>query len=454
MDASASTRPRWSGTTGATLVRAYWRQQSGYGKAEALLERKWPEKYNAAGHRTWSGRLYGNGLPAAACGGAGASTTASGAPAPSSRSTGRPAGTLASLPLMPEWILVVLALAALSLLGLVWTPLLVVGVPLFALAAAFVPLEALLAARRAAFPHHRAGAAKRRALTALLNVLQPLARLRGRLDHGLTPWRRRGRAGVAVPVARTLTVWSEHWLGPEERLEIMEHGLRGDGLAPELGGEFDRWDLEVRGGFFGCARLRLAVEEHGGGRQLVRFRVWPRIVQAGVVLFVLVAASAVVAGLDGDAALRRYSAGALALLVLEVDGASRATAALRLAVARQQALADYDLAADLQRRARAASLGEVEVAEEPRHGCTSGDRAGTPAQAASETRSFWPQILGVFVLSLLATPLALLLPLPLKIAVDSVLGSQPLPGLLDAIVPSFARTRTHGSSSWSRCSWS
>ena len=29
-------------------VRAYWRQQRGYGAAEALLERKWPEKYNAA----------------------------------------------------------------------------------------------------------------------------------------------------------------------------------------------------------------------------------------------------------------------------------------------------------------------------------------------------------------------------------------------------------------------
>src|SRR6185503_10024926 len=29
-------------------LRAYWKQQKGYGKAEALLEAKWPEKYNAA----------------------------------------------------------------------------------------------------------------------------------------------------------------------------------------------------------------------------------------------------------------------------------------------------------------------------------------------------------------------------------------------------------------------
>jgi hypothetical protein len=40
----------------------YWRQQKGYGKAEALLEEKWPERYNAFGHLNWSGRLYGRGF--------------------------------------------------------------------------------------------------------------------------------------------------------------------------------------------------------------------------------------------------------------------------------------------------------------------------------------------------------------------------------------------------------
>src|SRR5215203_4679232 len=38
-------------------IRTYWRQQWGYGKAEAQLEKKWPEKYNSAGHVSWSGRL-------------------------------------------------------------------------------------------------------------------------------------------------------------------------------------------------------------------------------------------------------------------------------------------------------------------------------------------------------------------------------------------------------------
>jgi len=43
-------------------VLTYWKQQRGYGKAEAMLERKWPEKYNAVGHSVWSGRIYTNGL--------------------------------------------------------------------------------------------------------------------------------------------------------------------------------------------------------------------------------------------------------------------------------------------------------------------------------------------------------------------------------------------------------
>src|SRR5438445_3996372 len=44
-------------------VRTYWRQQIGYGRAEAMLERKWPEKYNDVGHVRWTGRMYGSGLP-------------------------------------------------------------------------------------------------------------------------------------------------------------------------------------------------------------------------------------------------------------------------------------------------------------------------------------------------------------------------------------------------------
>lgn len=58
-----------------------------------------------------------------------------------------------------------------------------------------------------------------------------------------------------------------------------------------------------------------------------------------------------------------------------------------------------------------------------------------------ETRPYWGHILLIFVISVLATPLALLIPLPLKVIVDSVLGDNPLPGFLAAATPQFL----HGS---------
>jgi len=47
-----------------------------------------------------------------------------------------------------------------------------------------------------------------------------------------------------------------------------------------------------------------------------------------------------------------------------------------------------------------------------------------------QARPFWPQLGGIAALSIISAPLALLLPLPVKIAVDSVLGSGPLPAWL------------------------
>ncbi|MHC4947371.1 MAG: ABC transporter ATP-binding protein [Planctomycetota bacterium] len=52
-----------------------------------------------------------------------------------------------------------------------------------------------------------------------------------------------------------------------------------------------------------------------------------------------------------------------------------------------------------------------------------------------QARPSWGLILAVFVLELLATPLLLLTPLPLKIAVDCAVGSEPVPRFLAAVLP-------------------
>ncbi|HSC70434.1 MAG TPA: ABC transporter ATP-binding protein [Candidatus Methylomirabilis sp.] len=52
-----------------------------------------------------------------------------------------------------------------------------------------------------------------------------------------------------------------------------------------------------------------------------------------------------------------------------------------------------------------------------------------------QVRPYWLQIAGILLLDVAATPLALLTPLPLKIAIDSVIGSDPLPAFLQVLVP-------------------
>jgi ATP-binding cassette subfamily B protein len=63
------------------------------------------------------------------------------------------------------------------------------------------------------------------------------------------------------------------------------------------------------------------------------------------------------------------------------------------------------------------------------------EHRGVARRIARQVRPFRGQIAVLMVVDLLATPLLLLSPLPLKIAVDSVLGSHPLPGFVAALLP-------------------
>jgi O-antigen biosynthesis protein len=284
-------------------VGAYWRQQVGYGKAEALLERKWPEKYNSGGHVTWSGRLYGDQARLALLRRRRAriyhGTWGSGL----FQSVYQPrSGLLAALPSLPEWYFVIAALAALSALGAVWQPMLFL-IPLLALAIGVLLAAPFVAAARASFasvPLTRSARLRLRSVTALLYLIQPLARLWGRLQYGLTPWRRRGRNGVGAPSARSWTIWSEQWRPPEQWLAAVEEGLRANGATVLRGGHFDRWDLEVRGGARGSVRIRALVEEHGGGRQLVRFRSHPCLSLAGFAIPALLGLLSLAAEIDRE----------------------------------------------------------------------------------------------------------------------------------------------------------
>ncbi|HKZ87370.1 MAG TPA: glycosyltransferase [Anaerolineae bacterium] len=281
-------------------ARAYWKQQYGYGRAEALLEAKWPEKYNDAGHLTWAGRVYSKGL-ALMLGRAGRIYHGVWGSAPF-QSLYRPASSvLASLPLMPEWYLVSAVLFVMSALGILWTPLLFVALPPLVLAMGASLVQAGLGAARASFasaPQSRITRLRLRILTACLYLIQPLARLRGRLRFGLTPWRQHRVLGASLPWPRTSAKWTEHGQASDKWLRTIETTLRADGAVVLRGGSYDRWDLEVKSGVLGAVRLLMAVEEHGSGRQLVRFRSWPRVSPGGFALTLLCSSLAFGAGLD------------------------------------------------------------------------------------------------------------------------------------------------------------
>ncbi len=59
-----------------------------------------------------------------------------------------------------------------------------------------------------------------------------------------------------------------------------------------------------------------------------------------------------------------------------------------------------------------------------------------------DARPYWGHIAGVFALTLLATPISLLAPLPLKIAVDGVISGAGLPDFLDWMLPASLRSST------------
>jgi ATP-binding cassette subfamily B protein len=59
-----------------------------------------------------------------------------------------------------------------------------------------------------------------------------------------------------------------------------------------------------------------------------------------------------------------------------------------------------------------------------------------------QVRPYRAHLVGIFLLNLFSIPLTLLTPLPLRLAVDQVLGARPLPGLLEALLPAGARAGT------------
>jgi GT2 family glycosyltransferase len=246
-------------------IRAYYRQQRGYGKAEVLLARKWPEKYNAAGHVSWAGRVYRNGfLPT------GRIYSGVWGTAPFQSLYQHSNGVLSSIFLMPEWILLIWFLFFLAGLGFQWTPLTFAAI--FLCFAIFLPfLNAWRTAKRSVDSVYLNGRRHRTFIVSvLLHLIQPFARFVGRWPL----WRPQYKHFV-FPTEEKISVWNEKWKDHADKLCTILEICKKEGAIICHGGSFDRWDLETKGGAFGIARLLMTVEEHGQGKQMTRFYVYP-----------------------------------------------------------------------------------------------------------------------------------------------------------------------------------
>jgi GT2 family glycosyltransferase len=274
-------------------VRAYWKQQLGYGKAEAMLERKWPEKYNSGGYATWAGRIYANGIFRTFSLSRGRIYQGTWGSAGYTRLYQPSPGLLSGLLQMHEWQLTNLVLVTCCAIRIIWKPLLrawPAAVALFALSV----LAATSAASRVRLPasaNSRLARFRLRVLTAMLHLLQPLARLWSRLVYSLTTWRIRRFPTLWFPWPRMFQLWSEKWVDNIEALRSLESVLRSGGAVVRRGGDFDSWDLEIRGGLFGGVRVRTVTENYGRGKHMLRLRArpWFSISGAGITVLLLMA---------------------------------------------------------------------------------------------------------------------------------------------------------------------
>ena len=264
-------RPPLSGITAAILSGRYiLKQQRGYAKAEALLADKWPGKYNSAGHLTWHGRLYGGGVVKSLFSrsriyhGVWGSAPFQSLYEPSS-------GNLSSLNANAR---VVLSVDGSRFLDRAWgivEAAVVVAGPLLVAGVSLTMIQAVRAGTRAFF--HREPSSKflrvrSQLLVAWLHLVQPAARLLGRVQHGLGPWSWRGFVRV-VPLPAVHSLWSEQWDAPESRLSELERILKESGAAVISGGDFDPWDISISRRTLRAARVIAMVEEHGDGRTAV-----------------------------------------------------------------------------------------------------------------------------------------------------------------------------------------
>jgi glycosyltransferase involved in cell wall biosynthesis/uncharacterized membrane protein YphA (DoxX/SURF4 family) len=245
-------------------VGAYYGQQRGYGRAEAMLYLKYPERFNALGQVKWCGTIPG--LARTVPGGSRRITNRILKPANFQIAGEAPLSILNVLPMTLEWNLIA-ASVLLSSLALGVTSIPVLGM------LALGPIWALYYAWRAPLEkcHDRLAT---RLLVAALALTGPFTRTMARYRHRRisrrqppfdAPPRQRPVVDWSHRTLR-LTYWNERWTRRDKMLAHLRGFFESMGMAPRPDRGWKDFDLMVEPDSWTRIEFTGADEEHGGER--------------------------------------------------------------------------------------------------------------------------------------------------------------------------------------------
>ncbi|MCP9819745.1 glycosyltransferase [Synechococcus sp. Cruz-9H2] len=269
-------------------VKDYFNQQRGYGKAEAMVYYKHPERFNLLGQARWLGRIYGDlstsllpGKPFIYSGVFGM--------APFQSLYQRPASLWTYLPQTLEWNVFGLAMLVLS-------PLAGVGLLLGAIPVLITLGSSLISAWRAPVDPRFTGL-RSRLLISYLILGGPLVRSIERYK-----WRRKllGKEGAPsrqsatplrtrFPLQRTygLNFWSDKGIERDIILKDVINQLQEKKYFVNIQNGWERWDFRVQQGLWAWCYVYTATEIHGGYERLHRLKLKLRLSGLAQILFAM-----------------------------------------------------------------------------------------------------------------------------------------------------------------------
>jgi len=264
-----------------STVRAYFRQQAGYGEAEALLVHKHPEYFNALGGGVWRGRIYSAGMSGLLVQRPVIYHGIFGSAFFQKIYARNPSFAAMVCTSLQYHVFVTVPLVVLSL----WFPSLLSAALAALLASAGV---CVAAAAQAVLPADRERWWSR-PLIALLFFSQPIVRGIARLRAGTAEPRQAGsdallpslRSLLSMPnlrdaVGGRLSYWCKSGASRYAFIHSIQEGLVANGWAFRTDSGWDPFDFECATNQWARARLITAHEELSGGRMFFRCRIETR----------------------------------------------------------------------------------------------------------------------------------------------------------------------------------